>query len=81
VTAEEVGHPLAQPRGQLDQLLEVGLAAAPAVELGAQARDRGLEPLPRHGAVGSRVQVRDPLEHGELGTEGVGIHARGLYGA
>ena len=60
---------LAQLVDPLDLVLEPRLAAAALLELLAQRALGRLEGAARHRPVGAGVQVRDPLEDGELGSE------------
>ena len=53
----------------LHHALEPRLAAAAVLELLDQRGLRGLERPPRHRAVRAGVQICDPLEDGELGSE------------
>ena len=67
--AEQPGHPLAQLADALDLVLEPRLAAAPLLELLAQRRLGRLDRGARHRPVRAGVQVGDPLEDRELGSE------------
>src|SRR5690242_19675079 len=52
------------------------LAGPSGHQLVTHARERGVVAAPRDRAVRTRVQVGDPLEHGELVPEGGGVHGR-----
>ena len=69
VGAEQPGDALAQRVDPLDLVLEPGLPQRPSLELLAQRGLGRLERPPRHRPVRAGVQIGDPLEDRELGSE------------
>ena len=70
VTAERVGVAGAGLGGERHQLFEVRPPAAAAIGLGLDPATDRVRGGARNRAFGSGVQVREPLEHRELGAEG-----------
>jgi hypothetical protein len=77
--AEQRGRALAQQVDPLDLALEPRLVAAALLELLLQRRLGRLEGAPWHRPVGAGVQVGEPLEDGELGSEL--LHAGRILGS
>ena len=78
VSTEERAHAPAQLVDALDLVLEPRLAAATRLDLLAQRGLGRLERAARHRAVRAGVQVGDPFEDRELGSEL--LHATRILG-
>ena len=66
VGGDDVGEPCAKSIPQPHHLLEVRQAAAPLEGVPLQRRADGVERRARHRPKGAGVEIRDPLQHGEL---------------